>query len=206
MIMLQKHVASWVALLGFAALAACSSSNQSAEAAVTDTTTTPFATNAPAAPVALLLNHSRQFSIATTETISSRTAKAGDSFTAAVVADVRDEAGEVAIPEGSMVAGMVTDVTSAPNSLNSGTLTLVVSSVTVRGKNYRIEARIDSLATGAIGRQVITRGMKGTIIGAVVGAAAGAGVAAATKDNDIHLPAGTRVMVTLAERLTITGT
>jgi hypothetical protein len=38
----------------------------------------------------------------------------------------------------------------------------------------------------------------------VVGAAAGGAYAAATKDGDISLPAGTHIIVTLSQRLNIT--
>lgn len=164
--------------------------------------------------------------MAMTQTISSRSAKPGDVFTATVVADVRDAMGRVAIPAGSVVSGTITDVKSAPDPSSSGTLTLAVNSVSVRGEGYPIDASIDSLATeragrgvtgsdalkvgvgaaaGAIVGQVIGKDPKGTVIGAVVGAAAGAGYAVATKDSDIVLPAGTHVLVTLNQRLIITG-
>jgi hypothetical protein len=235
--MTQKRAVVFLAVLGLGALAACSPSDPAAEAAVTDTgaIVTLADTTVPAAPVATktralpaprTLSSGRQFSISTTEAISSRTARAGDAFAATVVIDVVDEAGRVAIPAGSLVSGTITEVKSAPNSRTPGTLTLVVNGVTVRGKDYRMEARIDSLATeragrpisgsdaakvgigaaaGAIVGQVITKDTKGTIIGAVVGAAAGAGVAMATKDSDIRLPAGTNIIITLTERLTIAG-
>ncbi len=216
--MTQKSFTSAVTILGFAALAACSQS----KAAVTDSSAGTLAdSKAPAT-----LNPGRQISMATTEAISSRTARPGDAFTAAVVADVRDEGDRVAIPEGSLVYGTITDVQSASNPRSSGTLTLVVNSMTVHGRNYPIEASIDSLATeragrpisgsdavkvgvgaaaGAIVGQVITKDTRGTIIGAAVGGAVGAGVAAATKDSDIRVPAGTHVIITLTQRLTITG-
>jgi len=163
--------------------------------------------------------------MATTATISSRTAKPGDVFTATVVADVQDAAGRVAIPAGSLVSGTITDVKSAPNPSSPGTLTLAVNSVAVNGRSYPINASIDSLdtqrsgrpisggdavkvgvgaAAGAIVGQIIGKNSKGTIIGAVVGGLAGAGYAAATKDGDISLPAGTHVLVTLTQRLNVT--
>ena len=53
--------------------------------------------------------------------------------------------------------------------------------------------------------QIIGKNPRGTVIGAVVGAAAGAGYAAATKDSDITLPSGTNILITLRERLAISG-
>lgn len=176
-----------------------------------------------AAPTHYTLAAGTLVDAAITDTISSRHASAGDVFTASVVADVQDAAGWVAIPAGSTVQGTITEVKAAPNAGSTGTLTLVVSSVTVRGRTYDIAASIDSLVTtregrgistmdaarvgvgaaaGAILGQVISGDATGTIVGGVVGAAAGAAVSAAIKDVDIVLPAGTHLLLTLTQRLT----
>ena len=213
--------ASWSTLitgLSVAALMACQPSSEAAEPSAA------LSTKVPAAVATRTLDARREFTLATTETISSRTAKSGDAFTAKVVSDVRDDAGRLAIPAGSVVTGTITDVKSAPNPNSAGTLTLQVSSVTVRGRNYPIEASIDALETeqhgraisggdaarvgagaaaGAIIGQVIGKNTKGTVIGAVVGGAVGAGYAAVTKDSDIVLPAGTHIVVTLTKRLRV---
>jgi hypothetical protein len=216
--MKRNYWTTLVTAVSLAALAACQPSSQAAEVTKKDT-------KAPAASTTRTLEAFRQFSMATTATISSRTAKPGDVFTATVVADVQDAAGRVAIPAGSLVSGTVTDVKSAPNPNSPGTLTLAVNSVAVNGRSYPINASIDSLATersgrpisggdvvkvgvgaaaGAIVGQIIGKNSKGTIIGAVVGGMVGAGYASATKDGDIRLPAGTHVLVTLNQRLNIT--
>jgi len=207
-----------LAALSIVAVAACGSkAGQAAEAAqVAQATQT---THVPAAPPTWMLDAGRQFAVATTDTITSRSAKVGDSFGATVLSDVQDARGRIAIPAGALVNGTVTEV-------SSGTLTLAVSSVTVRGKRYPIEASIASLvpesygqginggdaikvgagaAAGAIVGQIIAKNTKGTVIGAVVGAAVGAGVAAVTKGSDVRLPAGTHILITLDQRLTITG-
>ncbi len=207
-----------VAAVSLAALGACQPSSQAAEVAKKEV-------KAHAVSTTRTLEAYRQFSIATTTTISSRSAKPGDVFTATVAADVQDAAGRVAIPAGSLVSGTITDVKSAPNPSSPGTLTLAVNSVAVNGRSYPIKASIDSLATerhgrpisgsdavkvgvgaaaGAIVGQIIGKNSKGTIIGAVVGAAAGGAYAAATKDGDISLPAGTHILVTVTQRLNIT--
>ena len=204
--------------LSLASLAACQPSSQAAEVAKKDAAKPP-------ASVTRTLEAYRQFSMATTASISSKSAKPGDVFTATVVADVQDAAGRAVIPAGSLVSGTITDVKSAPNPRSPGTLTLAVNSVAVNGRSYPIDASIDSLATerhgqpisggdvvkvgvgaaaGAIIGQVIGKNSKGTIIGAVVGAAAGGAYAAATKDGDISLPAGTHILVTLTQRLNVT--
>jgi hypothetical protein len=215
--MKPKYWNSLITAVSLASLAACQPSSQAAEVSKTPKASSVSATRT--------LEAWRQFSMATTATISSRTAKPGDVFTATVVADVQDAAGRVAIPAGSLVSGTITDVKSAPNPSSPGTLTLAVNSVAVNGRSYPINASIDSLdtqrsgraisggdavkvgvgaAAGAIVGQIIGKNSKGTIIGAVVGGLAGAGYAAATKDGDISLPAGTHVLVTLTQRLNVT--
>src|SRR2546425_3400781 len=162
--------------------------------------------------------------MAATDTISSRTAKVGDAFTARVVEDVRDAAGHVVIPAGSVVNGKIADVKPAPNPSTPGTLTLSVSSITVRGTSYPIEASVDSLETihrgrgvtsgdaakvgagaaaGAILGRVLGGNRKGTIIGGIVGGAAGAAVAHETKDSDIVLPAGAHIIIRLTKELAV---
>jgi hypothetical protein len=208
------------AVLSIGTVMACQPSGEAAESSGATTV------RVPAAPATRTLDAYKQFSIATTETISSRTAKPGDPFRATVVANVLNDAGRVAIPAGSAVSGTITDVQSAPNPSSPGSLTLAVNSVTVRGKTYPLDARIESLATerhgrgisggdaarvgagaaaGAIIGQVIGKNTKGTVIGAVVGAAVGAGYAAVTKDGDIVLPAGTHVVLTLTKRLSVSA-
>jgi len=214
--MKPKYWSSVVAALSLAALVACKPTGQAAETS---------GSKATAAPAARTLDAGRQFSMATTETISSRTAKAGDPFTATVVADVQDDAGRVVIPSGSVVSGTITEVKSAPNPSSPGTLTLAVNSVTVRGQSYPIEVSIDSLdtqrhgqgvtggdvakvgagaAAGAILGRVIGKNTKGAVIGGIMGGIVGAGIAVQGKDADIVLPAGTHVLVTLARHLTVT--
>ena len=78
--MKSKYWTSLATGLSLAALAACQPSSQAAEVIKKDTK----------APVSTTrtLEAFRQFSIATTATISSRSAKPGDGFTAEVVSDV----------------------------------------------------------------------------------------------------------------------
>jgi uncharacterized protein (UPF0333 family) len=191
----------------------------------TPATRTP--TNRTTPPVAAAqrrLSAGATFGVAATDTISSRTAKPGETFTARVVADVKNAAGQVVIPAGSVVNGTITDVKPAPNPRTAGTLTLSVTSVTVGGNTYPIDATVDSVATtrqgrgvtsgdaakvgagavaGAVLGRVLGGNKKGTIIGGVVGGIAGAGVANATKDSDIILPAGAHIIIRLTKELAV---
>jgi hypothetical protein len=196
--------------------------------------TPPPATRPPAArppappprPAMRTLSAGARFDVAATDTISSRTSKIGDTFTARVVEDVKNAAGQVVIPAGSTVNGKITDVKPAPNPRTPGTLTLSVTSVTVGGNTYPIEGAVDSVETvhkgrgvttgdaakvgagavaGAVLGRVIGGNKKGTIIGGVVGGIAGAGVATQTKDSDIVLPAGAHIIVRLTKELAVSS-
>jgi glycine zipper 2TM protein len=215
----QTYWINAAAMLSIVALSGCSKAGQAAEAEKAAKASAPVSSSRS-------LDAGRHFTVATRDTISSRTAKSGDSFSATVLNEVQDNWGRVAIPAGSVAYGTITEVKRAAGPNSSGTLTLVVSSVTVRGKNYSIDASIDSLATerqgrgistgdaakvaggaaaGAIIGQIIGKNTKGTVIGAVVGGAVGAGYAVATKDSDIRLPEGTHIVVTLRQRLSVSG-
>src|SRR5690349_2440855 len=178
----------------------------------------------PAPPPMSRLAAGTKVDIAAVDTISSRTAKPGDAFSARVVEDVRNAAGKIVIPAGSVVNGKITDVKPSPNPSTPGTLTLSVASITVRGKSYAIDASVDSLETihkgrgvttgdaakvgagaaaGAILGRVLGGNKKGTIVGGVIGGIAGAGVAASSKDSDIVLPAGAHIIIRLTKELAV---
>ena len=178
----------------------------------------------PPKPAMARLSAGTTVDIAAADTISSRTAKPGDPFTARVVEDVRNAAGRVVLPAGSVVNGKITEVKPAPNPSSPGTLTLSVSSITVRGASYALDATVDSLETvhkgrgvtsgdaakvgagavaGAILGRVLGGNKKGTIIGGIVGGAAGAAVAHETKDSDIVLPAGAHIIIHLTKELAV---
>jgi hypothetical protein len=178
----------------------------------------------PAPPPMARLAAGTHMDMAATDTISSRTAKVGDAFSARVVEDVRNAAGRVVIPAGSLVNGKITDVKPSPNPSTPGTLTLSVASITVRGTSYPIDASVDSLETvhkgrgvttgdaakvgagaaaGAILGRVLGGNKKGTIVGGVIGGIAGAGVAASSKDSDIVLPAGAHIIIRLTKELAV---
>ena len=181
---------------------------------------------APAAPATRTAAAGTFIDLAVDDTLSSHSTKVGDAFTASVVDDVKDARGQVVIPAGSVVHGTVSAVKPAPNPSTPGTLTLTLNTVTVRGTDYPIEARIDSLETvrqgrgvtggdvakvgggaaaGAILGRIIGKNAKGAVIGGVVGAVVGTGVAASSKDADIVLPKGAHINASLTAELTVKG-
>lgn len=184
----------------------------------------PPAPTRPAAPTSYSLSAGTSLGLAVSDTITSKTAKAGDAFSATVSSAVKDGSGHVVIPAGATVNGTVVEVKPAPNPTSPGTMVLTVSSVSIRGQSYEIGASIDSVATvmkgrgvtggdaakvgagaaaGALLGRVVGKNSKGTVIGGIVGGAIGAGVAAGTKDVDIVVPAGARLVITLTRTLTV---
>ncbi|HEV2670297.1 MAG TPA: hypothetical protein VGU74_04340, partial [Gemmatimonadales bacterium] len=90
----------------------------------TSTHTTPPAP--PARPAMLHLGVGTKIDVAANDTLSSRTGKIGDTFTAHVVEDVKDAQGHVVIPAGTTVHGDITAVKPAPNPHTAGTLTVAI--------------------------------------------------------------------------------
>ena len=67
--------------------------------------------------------------------------------------------------------------------------------------NHTNEAQPDGDKTAlVVAMKLVT---KGTVIGGVIGGATGAAVSVIMKDMDIVLPAGSHLMLTLKQRLTV---
>jgi len=182
---------------------------------------------APAAPTTLTAVAGTKLSLAASDTITTRHAKAGDSFSATVSQDVRDAAGRVVIPAGATVHGTVVVARPAPNPDSSGELVLQVKSVSVRGTSYPIEGTVESkdtvmkgrgvtgrdvakvgagAAAGAIVGKILGKDAKGAVVGGAVGAATGAAVARASRDIDVMLPKGAAITIKLTQPLTVKRT
>lgn len=174
---------------------------------------------ANAAPATRTLATGTTIDVTMGETISSRSNESGETVTTTVDTDVKDAAGRIVIPAGSILALTIAEITPAKNkSQEDGTLILQVTSVTVRDRSYPLSGEITSLshtlkgrgvtagevekvavgtAIGAVAGRVIGGNAKGTIIGGVIGAAGGTVVAVHTASRDVVVSAGTPVGITL---------
>lgn len=188
----------------------------------------PAATPAPkpakasptkAAPTPRTLAAGTLIEAAIADSINSRHDKPGKTVTAAVARDVKDRAGRVVIPAGSLVTMTVTELAPAKSrSAADGKLALEVRSVNVRGRIYALDADVDPVAhelkgrgvtageaekvgvgtaVGAIGGRIIGGNTKGAVIGGLVGAGAGTAVAVQTASRDVVVRPGTTVRITL---------
>ena len=177
----------------------------------------------PAPPAPLMLAAGTHVPLAAQDTITTRGAKAGDPFSASVSHDVKDREGRVVIPAGATVAGTIAAAEAAhPNS--TGILQFNITSVTVRGVSYPIEAAVVAMdtvrkgrgvtagdaekagagaAAGAIVGRLLGKDTKGALIGGALGAAAGAAVAHETRSIDVIIPKGAAITIALTKPLVV---
>jgi hypothetical protein len=159
-----------------------------------------------------------KISVVTDQSVSSKTAKAGEPVTGSVAHDVISD-GKVVIPKGAPVKLTVSSVQASGRLSTPAKLYLRLRTVTVGGKTYTIatssagrtlggKGKRDAgfIGGGAAGGAVIgalAGGGKGAAIGAAAGAGAGTAGAAATGKKDIEFPAETRLAFTTRAAVTI---
>jgi hypothetical protein len=159
-----------------------------------------------------------KITVVTDQSVSSKTAKAGETVTGSVAHDVISE-GKVVIPKGSPVKLTVSSVQASGRLSTPAKLYLRLRTVTVGGKTYTIatssagrtlggKGKRDAgfIGGGAAGGAVIgalAGGGKGAAIGAAAGAGAGTAGAAATGKKDIEFPAETKLAFTTRAALAI---
>jgi hypothetical protein len=152
------------------------------------------------------------------QTISSKTSKPGDRFTATVESPVEVE-GKIAIPKGTRVEGVVNEAKAAGRFKGGAALSLTLTSVTINGKDHEIQTSAATMsskgkgkrtavmvgggAAGGAGIGAIAGGGKGAGIGALIGAAAGTAGAGLTGNRDITLSAETPLDFKLLQPVTI---
>ena len=153
--------------------------------------------------------------------LGSSSSRIGDSFTARITQAVVS-GDRVVIPAGSSVHGVVTEAIPAKKGLanKAGTLSLSFDRVMTPGgfgapmsaaltrvgsKSTKKTAGIigGSAAGGALLGKVLGGSTKDAAVGSVLGGAIGTGVAAGTTGEDVEIPAGSPLSVTLDQPLTI---
>ena len=152
------------------------------------------------------------------QTLTSASAKAGDSFDGIVVNDVV-AGGAVAIPRGAAVQGKVVDAKKSGALAGRGELTLQLTQVTLGGVSTPIVSdvwgrttgdkavqSVNNTATGgAIGALfgAVAGGGRGAAIGAGVGGALGLGSAAASGGGQVYVPSEGLLTFHLAQAATV---
>jgi hypothetical protein len=159
-----------------------------------------------------------KISVVIDQTVSSKTAKIGQTVIGTVSQDVTSN-GRVVIPKGSAAKLTVSSVQASGRLSTPAKLYLRLRTVTVGGKTYTFatssagrteggKGKRDAgfIGGGAAGGAVIgalAGGGKGAAIGAAAGAGAGTAGAAVTGKKDIEFPAETRLAFTTRTAVTI---
>lgn len=120
------------------------------------------------------------------------------------------------LPEGAEIEGQVTHSEGGGRIAGAPELTLRFTRLAIEGRAYpitaepfRVRGKNDAVESAAeIGGGAVVGGVIGAVAGsaikgAVVGAVLGTGVAVATKGNQIVLPAGQRLRITITQPLTV---
>jgi hypothetical protein len=142
------------------------------------------------------------------DTLNSGTNQVEDRFIATTIVDLSVDGREV-IPAGSELRGVVSAVNSAGRLDRKASMTLVFDQITIDGRSYPIRGTVTEMegegyrgdaakiGTGAgLGAIIggILGGVKGALAGVLIG---GGGVVAATEGQEVELPAGTILRVSL---------
>lgn len=152
------------------------------------------------------------------ETLSSKRNNSGDAFSGTVAEPVTVN-GQTLIPAGASAAGTVADAKALGRFKGGAMLRIVLNSINVNGKNYKVETaavqhslkgkgKRSAVAIGGgagLGALIggIAGGGKGAAIGAAAGAGAGTAGAAFTGNKDIVLPAESAISFRLLQPVEI---
>lgn len=152
--------------------------------------------------------------------LGSKISHAGDTFQASLSNSIRVH-GNVLIPAGSAVSGLVVDAKERGKIKGEGDLSIRLTGINVRGRYYPIQTSVldqtlkgkgkrTAVATGGgagLGALIggIAGGGKGALIGAGAGAGAGLIGGTVTGNKQIELPAETPLTFTLSSSLRLGG-
>lgn len=178
----------------------------------TTAATTPVKTQPPAAPKPLIVPAGTRLSAELVTPVSTKTARKGDRIEARVVSDVMVD-GKRAIPTGTIMSGTVTERVSGSKEIGSTPKIAIAFDTLAPDADHAVSMSASLVQTGkseggkdtakiaggavagaVIGHQVDSD--KGAVIGGLLGAAAGT-AAAKNTGNEVDLPAGTVISVTL---------
>jgi hypothetical protein len=183
----------------------------------------PMANPAPSAPPPpkpkqFIIDQGTQLTVRLIDPIDSEKNQNGDTFRASLSAPLTSD-GQEAVPAGAEVDGHVVEVKSAGKFKGQSEVVLQLDTINSGGRTYNIQTdqykkegssrgknTAEKVGGGAlIGTLIgaLAGGGKGAAIGAAAGAGVGGGVQAATKGQQIKLPAETALNFTLQAPVTV---
>ena len=175
--------------------------------------------NTPPAPVTITIPAGKVITVSLANTVGSKVSQPGQSFGGSLAKSV-DVNGEVAIPAGAKVEGVVVDAKPLGRFAGGALLQLKLNSIQVNGEQLPVQTatftqtlkgkgkRTGVMVGGGAGLGALIGGLAGGGKGAVIGGAAGAGAGTAgtafTGNKEIVLPAETAVPFKLTQSLKVT--
>jgi BON domain len=170
-------------------------------------------------PEAIVIPAGTVMDVSLSQPLSSKTAQPGQPFSGTLAEPITVH-GKTVIPDGAKVTGKVVDAKSKGKFKGEARLQLAVTSITVHGKQYPIQASMQGLTEkgkgkrtaattggGAAGGALIgglAGGGKGAGIGALLGAGVGLAGGAFTGNKQIELPAESQLSFKLTTPLRLT--
>ena len=157
-----------------------------------------------------------EFDVRIQSALSSATSVVEDKFEATTLVDLQNEHGQVLVPAGSVMQGIVSSVTKATRTERTGKMTVAFDQVTIDHRSYPIRGTVtQAIESEGIKGEAAKIGVGagvGAVLGAILGGGKGAlagiligggGTIIATEGKDVDLPAGTVLRVRLDSALMV---
>jgi hypothetical protein len=177
---------------------------------------------APPPPDASYIPAGTVLNVQLSNELSTTTARVGDTFTVTVTEPLIATNGQVVVPEGAVITGMVTGV-GAVRDEEPAAIRINFLRINIGGISHPLTAEITSThvpmqedaghdaaraaATGAVAGAVLgailTGELRDALIGAALGAGAGTIISLGTGDVEAVLPEGTRMTIRTFERISL---
>ena len=173
-------------------------------------------------PIVKTLPAGTEVDVELVDAVSSKNSQVGNTVRVRVTNAVMVD-GLTVVPVGVIIGGVVTEAVPLKKiggaaslglrfetiELADGTKTAIAATVLEKGKSETGKDAgtiAGATAGGALLGRLLSKNdkTKGTLIGAAVGAAAGTGAAAATKGQEVELPAGTPLALHLDQAISVT--
>lgn len=130
------------------------------------------------APKPVVVKPGTEIVVTADQEVSSKTSNSGDEFDASLAEPVV-VGDRVVIPKGARASGTVIDAKSAGRFKGNAELKVALTSVTVKGKKYRVKTSSVTEASKGRGKRTAEGAGGGAVVGALIGALAGGGKGAA---------------------------